>query len=167
MKSKILFLAVIFLSTITFSQTKLGTVNSDLIIGKMPQMKNVLRRVDNYGKKLDSTFNIKAKEYKTKVNSFKAEADIMTEADKKNRIQELQKMEQDMGQFRQNGTKMLQLQRDENMRPLYKKLSEVIKEVAKANGYTQILTTNGNQFGYIDEKFDITQLVLDKLGIKE
>ena len=167
MKSKILFLVVIFLSTITFSQTKLGTVNSDLIIGKMPQMKNVLRRVDNYGKKLDSTFNIKAKEYKTKVDSFKAEADIMTEADKKNRIQELQKMEQDMGAFRQNGTKMLQLQRNENMRPLYKKLSEVIKEVAKENGYTQILTTNGNQFGYIDEKFDITQLVLDKLGIKE
>lgn len=167
MKSKILFLAVILLSTITFSQTKLGTVNSDLIIGKMPQIKNVLRRVDNYGKKLDSTFNIKANEYKTKVNSFKAEADIMTEADKKNRIQELQKMEQDMGAFRQNGAKMLQIQRDENMRPLYKKLSEVIKEVAKENGYTQILTTNGNQFGYIDEKFDITQLVLDKLGIKE
>ena len=72
-----------------------------------------------------------------------------------------------MNKFRQNGTKMMQLQRDENMRPLYKKLSEVIKEVAKANGYTQVLTTNGNQFGYIDEKFDITKLVLDKLGIKE
>ena len=53
------------------------------------------------------------------------------------------------------------------MRPLYKKLSEVIAEVSKANGYTQILTTNGNQFGYIDERYDITKLVLEKLGIKE
>ncbi|MBA6155027.1 OmpH family outer membrane protein [Tenacibaculum sp. S7007] len=167
MKSKILFLAVTLLSTITFSQTKLGTVNSDLIIGKMPQMKNVLRRVENYGKKLDSTFQIKAKEYKAKVDSFKAEEDIMTETDKNNRIQELQNMEQEIGKFRKNGSTMLQVQRDNNMRPLYKKLSETIAEVAKANGYTQILTTNGNQFGYIDEKFDITQLVLDKLGIKE
>lgn len=91
----------------------------------------------------------------------------MTDADKKNRIQELQVLDQEMQKFRVNGTKMMQLQRDEYMRPLYKKLSETIAEVAKANGYTQILTTNGNQFGYIDERFDITQLVLDKLGIKE
>ncbi len=167
MKSKILFLAVILLSTITFSQTKLGTVNSDLIIGKMPQMKNVLRRVENYGKKLDSTFQIKAKEYQAKIEAYKGIEKTLTDADKKTKIQELGALEQEMGKFRQNGTRMMQLQRDENMRPLYKKLSEVIAEVAKANGYTQVLTTNGNQFGYIDEKFDITQLVLDKLGIKE
>lgn len=167
MKSKIILLASILLTTISFAQTKVGTVNSDLIIGKMPQMKSVIRRVENYGKRLDSTFQIKAKEYQTKVESFKAEKDIMTENDRKNRIAELQTMEQEMGKFRQNGTTMMQVQRDENMRPLYKKLSEVIAEVAKANGYTQILTTNGNQFGYIDERFDITQLVLDKLGIKE
>ena len=72
MKSKILFLAITLISTITFSQTKLGTVNSDLIIGKMPQMKNVLRRVENYGKKLDSTFQIKMKEYQTKIDAYKS-----------------------------------------------------------------------------------------------
>ncbi len=167
MKSKILFLAITLISTITFSQTKLGTVNSDLIIGKMPQMKNVLRRVENYGKKLDSTFQIKMKEYQTKIDAYKSVEKTLSDADKKTKIQELGSLEQEMNKFRQNGTKMMQLQRDENMRPLYKKLSEVIKEVAKANGYTQVLTTNGNQFGYIDEKFDITKLVLDKLGIKE
>ena len=167
MKSKIIFLAIILLSTVSFSQTKLGTVNSELIIGKMPQMKAVLERIDNYSKKLDSSFSIKVTEYKSKFDSFKAEEKIMTADDKKSRITELQKMEQEMGKFRKNGTTMMQLRRDEFMRPLYKKLSEVISEVAKANGYTQILTTGGNEFGYIDENFDITKLVMDKLGIKE
>lgn len=167
MKSKILIIAAVLLSSITFAQTKVGTINSDLVIGKMPQMKNVLRRMENAGKKLDSSFNLKATDYKTKIESYKAEEKIMTDADKQSRIQELQKLEQEMQQFRVNGSKMIQLQREEYMRPLYKKLSEVIAEVAKANGYTQILTTNGNQFGYIDERFDITKLVLDKLGIKE
>lgn len=167
MKSKILVLATILLSTISIAQTKVGTVNSDIIIGKMPQMKNVLRRIETAGKKLDSSFNIKAKEYQKKVESYKAEEKIITNTDKQTRIAELQKMEQEMQKFRVNGTKVMQIQRDEYMRPLYKKLSEVIAEVAKANGYTQILTTNGNQFGYIDERFDITKLVLDKLGIKE
>ena len=167
MKLKITFIIALFFIGFTNAQTKVGTVNSELIIGKMPQMKRVLQRVENYGKQLDSTFQIKATEYKEKVNSYKAEEKLMTDDDKKARIQELQKLEQEMGKFRQNGTAMMQLQREESMRPLYKKLREVIAEVAKANGYTQILTTTGNEFGYIDERFDITQLVLDKLGIKE
>ena len=167
MKSKNLFLATLLLSTVTFSQTKLGTVNSDLIIGKMPQMKNVLRRVENYGIKLDSSFQIKVKEYQTKIEAYKAVEKTLSDTDKRTKVKEITSLEQEMGKFRENGTKMLQIRRDNNMRPLYKKLSEVITEVAKENGYTQILTTNGNQFGYIDENFDITQLVLDKLGIKE
>ena len=53
------------------------------------------------------------------------------------------------------------------MRPLYKKTTEIIEEIAKEKGYTQILTVTGNNFAYIDIKHDITKLVLDKLGIKE
>ena len=53
------------------------------------------------------------------------------------------------------------------MRPLYKILNNAINTVAKENGYTQILTTKGNQFAYIDEKFDVTKLVIAELGIQE
>ncbi|WP_299109572.1 OmpH family outer membrane protein [uncultured Tenacibaculum sp.] len=167
MKSKIILLAAILISTLSFSQTKVGTVNSDLIIGKMPQMKNVLRRVETAGKKLDSSFNIKAQEYQAKIKAFQTDEKTLSDADKQTRVQELRGLEDDLQKFRVNGTKMMQLQRDEYMRPLLKKLGETIEEVAKANGYTQILTTTGNQFGYIDERFDITKLVMDKLGIKE
>ncbi|CAM1361779.1 Periplasmic chaperone for outer membrane proteins Skp [Tenacibaculum sediminilitoris] len=167
MKLKITFILTLFFIGFSNAQTKVGTVNSELIISKMPQMKGVLQRVENYGKKLDSSFQVKATEYKAKINSFKAEEELMTDADKKTRIKEIQQLELDMAKFRKNGGAMIQLQKDQSLRPLYKKLSEVIAEVAKANGYTQILTTTGNEFGYIDERFDITQLVLDKLGIKE
>ncbi|CAM1340519.1 OmpH family outer membrane protein [uncultured Tenacibaculum sp.] len=167
MKLKITFILALFFIGFTNAQTKVGTVDSELIISKMPQMKGVLQRVENYGKQLDSSFQIKATEYKTKVDSFKAEEKIMTDDDKKTRFQEIQVLEQEMAKFRQNGTAMMQIQREQSLRPLYKKVSEVIAEVAKENGYTQILTTTGNEFGYLDERFDITKLVLDKLGIKE
>lgn len=167
MKLKITFILALFFIGFTNAQTKVGTVDSELIISKMPQMKGVLQRVENYGKQLDSSFQIKATEYKTKVDSFKAEEKIMTDDDKKTRFQEIQVLEQEMAKFRQNGTAMMQIQREQSFRPLYKKVSEVIAEVAKENGYTQILTTTGNEFGYLDERFDITKLVLDKLGIKE
>lgn len=167
MKLKITFILALFFIGFTNAQTKVGTVDSELIISKMPQMKGVLQRVENYGKQLDSSFQIKATEYKTKVDSFKAEEKIMTDDDKKTRFKEIQVLEQEMAKFRQNGTAMMQIQREQSLRPLYKKVSEVIAEVAKENGYTQILTTTGNEFGYLDERFDITKLVLDKLGIKE
>jgi len=167
MKLKITFILALFFIGFTNAQTKVGTVDSELIISKMPQMKGVLQRVENYGKQLDSSFQIKATEYKSKIDSFKAEEKIMTDDDKKTRVQELRVLEQEMGKFRQNGTAMMQIQREQSLRPLYKKVSEVIAEVAKENGYTQILTTTGNEFGYLDERFDITKLVLDKLGIKE
>ena len=45
-------------------------------------------------------------------------------------------------------------------------LGEAITELAKSEGFTQILTSSGNEFAYIDEAFDITEKVMDKLGIK-
>ncbi|WP_299157157.1 OmpH family outer membrane protein [uncultured Tenacibaculum sp.] len=167
MKFKIILFTITLFTTLSYAQTKVGTVNSDFIIGKMPQMKNVIRRVENYGKRLDSSFQLKAKDYQAKIEAFKTAQKTLSEDDKKIKVQEITTLEQEIGNFRKNGPKLLQLQRDDNMRPLYKKLSEVIAEVAKANGYTQILTTNRNEFAYLDERFDITKLVLEKLGIKE
>lgn len=166
MKVKIVFLTAILCTGFLNAQTKVGTVNSDLIIGKMPQMKAVLKRVENYAKQLDSSFQVKAKDYDAKIKAYESTEKTLTDTDKKAKYKEIALLEQDIQKFRQNGSQMLQIRRTEYMRPLYKKLSETIAEIAKANGYTQILTTNGNQFGYIDERYDITKLVLEKLGIK-
>jgi len=166
MKLKITLLLAIFFINFTNAQTKVGTVNSDYIIGSMPEMKKVLKLVENYGKKLDSSFQAKYKEYQTKVAAFKKDEKTLSPETKKTMIDTLTRLEQDLQKYRQNGNQLMQLKRDEVMRPLYKKLGDVITEVAKTNGYSQILTVNGNQFAYIDEKFDITQLVLKKLGIK-
>ena len=168
MKFKITLLALILsIGFTTNAQTKLATVNSDLIIGKMPQMQQVLKRVDNYAKKLDSTFQIKFKGYQEKVDAYKKNENTISLDQKKKNYNEIVSLEQEMQKFRENGTKMMQIRRDDFMRPLYKKLSEVIALIAKEKGYTQVLTTTGNQFAYIDPQHDITKLVLTKLGIKE
>ncbi|CAM1343492.1 OmpH family outer membrane protein [Tenacibaculum amylolyticum] len=168
MKLKITFsilIATVF--TLNAQQTKLGTINTNYIIGKMPQMKTVLKRVDKYGKELDSILKIKATEYNEKATAYRKEVATLDEAAKKEKGKELLVLEQELGQFRQNGASLIKIRQEEYMRPIYKKISEVIAEVAKENGYTQILTSDGNEFGYLDPTFDITKLVLAKLGIKE
>ncbi|MGG8497780.1 OmpH family outer membrane protein [Tenacibaculum sp. TC6] len=167
MKSNLILFITLLFTSLTFAQTKTGTIDTDYIIGKMPEMKEVLVRISNYAKQLDSSFQIKAKEYNDKIEAFKKVEKTLVGDDRNTKIQEIAVIEQDMGKFRKNGSTLIQLRRDEYMKPLYKKLNDAVKEIATTNGYTQILTTGGNQFAYIDERFDITKQVLAKLGIQE
>ena len=52
------------------------------------------------------------------------------------------------------------------MGPIYTTLGNAIKEIASAENFTQILTSSGNEFAYINESFDITEKVINKLGLK-
>ena len=133
----------------------------------MPETKIVVKRTQDYGAKLDTAFSIKLEDFQKKVTEFKKNEKDMGEVLRKFNIKELSGMENDMKKYQENGNKLMQLKEEELMRPLYKKLNEAINAVVKENGYTQILTSTGNQFAYIDEKFDITKLVMTKLGIKE
>ena len=163
---KKLILLVFFISTtLSFSQTKVGTIDSELIVGLMPETKVVLSRLNDYAKRLDSSYQIKVKEYQDQVAAFQKLKDV-SDSYKKIKVEELQGLEQGLQKSQSNGNKLIQLKRDELMRPLYKKLRGVIAEVSKAGAYTQVLTISGNEFAYLDENFDLTKKVMDKLGLK-
>ncbi len=166
MKLKIIGICAVLLSTISVAQSKVGTVDSEYIMNLMPETTIVLERSQSYGAKLDSSFSIKVEEYKTKVETFKKNEDTLGPLTKQAEIKEITEMENDIKKYQENGNKLMQLKREELMRPLYKKLSDAIALVAKNAGYTQILTITGNEFAYIDNDFDITELVLKNLGIE-
>jgi outer membrane protein len=147
-------------------QTKVGSIDSELIIGLMPETKKVLSMLGDYAQRLDSSYQIKVTEYQEKVAAFQKLGPEVSDNFKKVKVDEIAELEKGLQTSQSNGNKLIQLKRDELMRPLYKKLREVIAEISKANGYTQILTTTGNEFAYIDEKYDITKAVMDKLGLK-
>lgn len=166
MKLKITLLFIALISNLTVAQTKTGTIDNDYIINLMPEAQTVIKMAQAYGKKLDSSFSIKMKDYQDKVADFKKKEKEMGELMKKTLIKELGALEQDIQKYQKNGNQLMQLKQSELMRPLYKKLNIAINEIVKENGFTHILDKNGNQFAYIDEKYDITKLVMAKLGVK-
>lgn len=166
MKFKIAFLALCFVSVFTNAQTKVGTVDSEFIVGLMPETKKAMSLLGDFAKRLDSSYQVKVKEYQDKVASFQKLSADVSDTFKKLKVDEITDLENGLQKSQQNATRLAQLKRNEVMAPVYKKLGDVISEMAKAEGYTQILTTSGNEFAYIDEKHDFTQKVLDKLGIK-
>ena len=162
MKSTIATIVLILTSLLATGQTKVGTVNSELIVGLLPEMKKVVADLDLYAKELDSSYQIKVQE---KIADFQNLGDV-SDKFKKIKLDEISELEQKLQQSQQNGNQLIQLKRNELLRPLYKKVGDAITVIAQADGYTQILTTSGIEFAYADEKFDLTQKVMDKLGVK-
>jgi outer membrane protein len=118
MKSKIICICIAFLSTVAIAQTKVGTVDSDYIVNIMPEAQIVVKRSQNYGLKLDSSFSIKLKEYQDKVAIFQKTEKTILPLAKRNAIQELTDLETDVKKYQENGQKLMQLKREELMRPL-------------------------------------------------
>lgn len=166
MKLRIVLIALCFTGFFANGQTKVGTINSELIVGLMPETKQVLVRLDAYSKRLDSSYQVKVAEYNAKIAAFQKLDPSLSDSFKKIKVDEIQEIEANLQKSQQNGNQLINLKRDELMRPLYKILRESIAEIAKADGYTQIITSSGNELAYIDDNFDITKEVMTKLGLK-
>ena len=168
MKTKITLIVAAFLICFTTNaQTKVGTVDREFIIAKMPQLKIVQERISKYGTRLDSINQTKILKHDAVVKAYNAIAKTLSDTDKRPKLIEINELKQEISKFQQNGTKMMQLRRQDFMRPLYQKVNLLIKGIAEEKGYTQILTVKGDNFAYIDINHDITKQVLSKLGIKE
>ncbi len=166
MKFKLIFLSIALFSITAFAQTKMGTIDNDYVLSLMPETKIVLKMAQEYSVKLDSSFQIKVTEYQNKISEYKEPKKALSELEKKVIVDEIQNLEVDIQKYRQNGTQLMQLKKDELMRPLYQKLNKAIKQVAQENKYTHIQNIQGSDFSYIDTKYDITVLVLKNLGIE-
>lgn len=82
---------------------------------------------------------------------------------------ELQTMQESLQKFQQDAQASIAKKQNDLMQPVYTKVGKAIEEVAKENGYSFILNP---QIGpgsdillYSDEKYDISDLVLKKMGV--
>lgn len=167
MKIKYISLVVAFIlfSVTTNAQSKVGTVNVNEILTNLPELITVDKTIADYNSGLEKTLSEKVTIYNTKLAAYKKNVATYNDVMKKTMGEELFNLENDIKKFQQNGSKLTQLRQDDLLRPLHKKISDMIAVVAKEQNFTQILTVDGNEFAYADEKFDITAIVKTKLGI--
>lgn len=161
---KYIKLFVLFITITATAQTKVGYVNVDLIIAKMPEFTEVQKNVSEYGKKMDVDYNAKMSEYNTLIQNYESGVTSFTEAEKKLKQQEIITLEEEIAKFRENGATMISLRRDQEMQPLYLKIYQAIETIAKTQGYTVVNQIN-ESLVYLDPAFDITKVVLEKMGL--
>lgn len=164
---RIILGALVLLFTVTaVAQTKVGTVDADFILSKMPELTGANEEVKAYNLDLESQLKTKLEDYDTKIKAYNVAVTSMTDDVKKTKQQEVVSLENDISKFRQNGAQLLQLKQSEVVQPLYKKIGEMVAAVSKEKGYTHIMTIgNNNNLAYADPTHDITMIVLEKMGI--
>ncbi len=162
---KIIKSLFLFICISGFAQSKVGTIDIDVVLSQMPELAGLQKQVEDYAKELDAGFDKKMANYNTLVKAYTDSEAGFTETIKKQKQEEIIASENDLGKYQQNGSKLINIKRDELAGPLYKKIGVALEKVAQAERYTQVLQIN-ETIVYLDNGYDLTLKVLKELGIE-
>lgn len=151
------------------AQQKIGHANWDYIFGQLPEAKQIETELKSYESQLQNQYKIKSQELETKYKAYQGIPANTPDAIKKDKENELAFLQENLQKFQQDAQTSLQKKQMELMNPVLEKIGKAIETVAKENGYSYIINpqaAGGNALLlYSDEKTNISNLVLKKLGI--
>lgn len=143
---------------------KMGFVNFEEIIGKLPEFKEIESQLQTLQQSYQDTLRTIQTEYESLVDSYQKQQTLMNAETKAAEEQKIVAVREKFLRFQQerlgqNGT-FVQYQA-KLLQPMRDKVRGAIERVAKSEKLTVVLESNTTV--YFDEKFDITFKVLDYL----
>lgn len=166
MIKKILLMAAVVLPLFASAQTlKIGLVDTNEIVGKMPETTAAQNTLAEAQKKYQAEFQRIEEEFQRQYEEFNNMAQDELPAIKERKARQLQETQQKAEAFQQNVMQDLQKQQDELMAPVIQKVRSAIESVGKENGFSLIQDMAGGQLYFAAPVEDITPLVKSKLGL--
>jgi outer membrane protein len=165
---KVFVLALLFGLNIAEAQ-KFGYIDSDFILGKMPEYKKAQDEIDQ----LSSAWEKEIADLQVKVDalysSYQAEQVLLTEEMKASRMEEIKKKETELKEYNKKifgFGGLFFLKKQELIRPLQDKVWDAVEKVAKSNRLAIIFDKSGELVMiYTDPRHDYTDFVLEELGL--
>ncbi|OGU55609.1 MAG: molecular chaperone Skp [Ignavibacteria bacterium RBG_13_36_8] len=169
MKKLVLLISLTFLFSFQslYGQLKIGYVDSDTIMEKLPDAQDAQKKLDALIVEWQDELNKTEKEWKTKYDDYEKRKLIMSDLKRIEVEKELVQLEDQIANYRKkkfgvNG-ELFQKQ-EELMKPVQNKVFNAIQEVAKDLDLDFVFDWSGDIiFLYAKEEHDITNLVLEKL----
>jgi outer membrane protein len=164
----LLFIGCSFASHAQSPALKVGYADVDYILSQLPVMKQVETDIRSMETQYKNQVDGKTAELKKKYEDYMANGKNMLEAVRTNTERELQMMNENLEKLKQDAQTALQNKQMQLMQPVYKSVGDAITAVAKENEFTFILSQQISGLDvllYSDEKFDISDLVLKKMGV--
>lgn len=145
---------------------KIGYTNVQYILSISPASKVIQKQLEETQKQYLKTIEDKNKELEAKFNSYQKAQATMLESIKKDKEEELRNLQRSIQTLQEGAQEDLRKKENELVKPELDKIYKTVGEVAKLNGFTHIFNSD-QVLLYAEENTDVTDLVLDKLGIKE
>jgi outer membrane protein len=165
-----LFCGLIFTTNAQDHPTqKIGYAESDYILSQLPEFKKIESELKTHGAQLENQMKAKYDDYQAKLKGYQGMPATTPDAIKADKERELAALQENMQKFQQDAQSSFQKKQADLMDPIYKKIGKAIEEVAKENAFTFIINpqvaNGGDILLYSDDKFNISDLVLKKLGV--
>jgi len=145
------------------AQTKIGYINTDELIGVMPEATKADAELKEFQASLGQMYQEMVADFSAKDSAFSKDSAKWNPSMKEIKRNELVALYQKVQGWQQQGQEMYQAEAQKKIQPLRDKAFEAIKNVAKENGYLYILDNNAVLVGPPGD--DILPLVKKKLGI--
>jgi len=166
---KMLFLAIALLLTSSLSAQKYAYIDSDYILKNVPEYQDAQNQMDDLSEKWQKEIEIKYTEIEALYKKYQADVVLLPADMKKKREEEIINFEKEVKQFQQEKfgqTGELFKKRQELIKPIQDKIYNALEEIAQAKNYSFVFDkANGASIMYANPKYDISDDVLDELGL--
>ena len=171
MKRVLSILLVTFFTVVTvvsYGQTKLkiGHINSNELLEKMPGRDSAKVKLEKYAKDVQDQYKAMQGELEAKYTEYQSKEKDMTDLIKKTKMAELKDLQDRMDNFQKSAQEDMQKKENELLKPMIDRAKKAIEEVAKENGYTYVFDTASGIVLYADQGDDLLLIVKKKLNLK-
>ena len=168
MFKKILLVAALLIPMLASAQTlKVGLVDLNEIITKMPETADAEKQVGDASKKYEDEFAKLQDEMKRRLDEYQNMKEDELPAIKERKAREIQDYQTKIEQFSQEAMQHLQQMNQQLMTPVIQKVRTAVESVGKEGGYSLIQDKNPQLvYYYAAPVVDITEDVKAKLGVK-
>lgn len=154
-------------------ELKIGYVNPQAVLAKMPEMKAIQQRLQNFAERKQNELLQQEQKFQQAVTEYEQKAGVISQEANQREQQRLVQMQQDLQTAQQEAEQALQQRREELLGPMFTQIGEAIDAVAAEMGLSYVLNTTTSNGDLIilyaseefQSKYDITDAVMQKLGV--
>ena len=151
------------------SGQKIGHADWEYIFSQLPEYQQIANELRSYDAQLQNQLKLRGQELDAKYKSYQGLPAETPEAIRKDKESELTYLQQNIQRFQEEARLSIEKKQNELVSTVFSKVGKAIDEVAKEHGYTYIMNPQmvggGDVLLFADEKYNISDLVLKKLGI--
>lgn len=152
---------------------KIGFVEPRAILERMPEMRAVQQRLQNFAERKQNELVQKERELQTEMELYQQKVGVISEQARQEEEARLTQLDQEFRQLQSEAQQELQQQRAELMAPLLQQIQQSIDAVAARKGLDYVLNTTTSTGDVIilyvspavQEEYDITSDVMTELDI--